>query len=125
MYTDPNHLRASDPGTVEGNVVFAYLDVFDPDKAALEELKAHYRRGGLGDSVVKKRLNGILQDLIAPIRTERNRLEQDAAEIVRVVERGTARASEVVADTLDRVKAAMGINYKRNWAKLLVRSEPV
>jgi tryptophanyl-tRNA synthetase len=115
MFTDPEHLRAADPGKTEGNVVFAYLDIFDPDQAELAELKDHYRRGGLGDSVVKKRLNGILQDLIAPIRAERKRLESDSAEIVRVIEEGTQKASEVVAATLSEVKSAMGINYKADW----------
>ena len=71
MYTDPNHLRVSDPGTVEGNVVFAFLDIFDPNKAEVEELKAHYRRGGLGDGVLKKRLTDILEGMIAPMRQRR------------------------------------------------------
>lgn len=119
MYTDPLHVHVSDPGHVEGNVVFSYLDVFDPDTEALIEMKEHYRRGGLGDGTVKKRLNGILQDLIAPIRAERVRLEKDPSEIIRAVEDGTQRANEVVAKTLSEVKSAMGINYKNNWARHL------
>ncbi|MHC1711382.1 MAG: tryptophan--tRNA ligase [Solidesulfovibrio sp.] len=119
MFTDPGHLRIDDPGRTEDNVVFAYLDVFDPDKAALEELKAHYRRGGLGDGVVKKRLNGILQDLLAPIRAEREHLAKDPAEVIRTVNAGTQKGREVVARTLEAVKAAMGIDYQRVWSKHL------
>lgn len=119
MFTDPGHLRIDDPGRTEGNVVFAYLDVFDPDKETLEELKAHYRRGGLGDGVVKKRLNGILQDLLAPIRAERERLAKDPAEVIRTVNAGTQKGREVVARTLEAVKAAMGIDYQRAWSKHL------
>jgi tryptophanyl-tRNA synthetase len=118
MFTDPEHLRAADPGKTEGNVVFAYLDIFDPEQAELADLKDHYRRGGLGDSVVKKRLNGILQDLIAPIRAERKKLENDRMEVVRVIEEGTRKGNEVVAATLSDVKSAMGINYTASWAGL-------
>lgn len=119
MFTDPGHLRIDDPGRTEGNVVFAYLDVFDPDKEELEELKAHYRRGGLGDGVVKKRLNGILQDLLAPIRAERERLAKDSVEVIRAVNVGTQKGREIVARTLEGVKAAMGIDYQRVWSNRL------
>ena len=74
MYTDPNHLKISDPGRVEGNVVFTYLDAFDEDAEAVEELKQHYRRGGLGDTAIKKRLEDVLQTLIAPIRERRGNI---------------------------------------------------
>jgi len=124
MYTDPLHVCVSDPGHIEGNVVFAYLDVFDPDTEALDEIKDHYRRGGLGDGVVKKRLNGILQDIIAPIRSERTRLEKDPAEIIRAINAGTQKANEIVASTLSEVKSAMGINYAKNWSKHLKLSGP-
>jgi tryptophanyl-tRNA synthetase len=77
MYTDPNHLRVSDPGCVEGNVVFTYLDAFDEDRAAIAELKAHYRRGGLGDTVIKRRLQTVLRDIIGPIRERRATLARD------------------------------------------------
>lgn len=77
MYTDPNHLRIEDPGQVEGNIVFTYLDAFDPNKEEVEELKAHYRRGGLGDGTVKKRLEGVLKELITPIRERREELAKD------------------------------------------------
>ena len=111
MYTDPNHLRVTDPGQVEGNVVFSWLDAFDPDKAAVEELKAHYRRGGLGDSVVKKRLEARLQEMIEPIRQRREAFAQDPAEVMNILKRGTDNARAVAAQTLSEVKGAMGINY--------------
>ncbi|MCA1324611.1 tryptophan--tRNA ligase [Herbaspirillum sp. alder98] len=111
MYTDPNHLRVADPGQVEGNVVFTFLDAFDPDRAAVEELKDHYRRGGLGDSVVKRRLEGILQELIAPIRERRQHFAQDRGEVLAMLKRGTERASAVAAQTMSEVNAALGLNY--------------
>ena len=111
MYTDPNHLRVDDPGQVEGNVVFSFLDAFDPDTAKIDELKAHYRRGGLGDSVLKKMLNERLQEVIAPIRAERERLAKDRGEMLNVLRRGTERARATAAQTLSEVKAALGLNY--------------
>src|SRR5579859_1928303 len=84
MYTDPNHLRVSDPGQVEGNVVFTFLDAFEPDVQKVDELKAHYRRGGLGDSVVKRVLNERLQALIEPIRARRREFEADKAEVMAI-----------------------------------------
>jgi tryptophanyl-tRNA synthetase len=111
MYTDPKHLRVSDPGQVEGNVVFAFLDAFEPDTAKVDELKAHYRRGGLGDSVVKRVLNERLQALIEPIRTRRGEYEADRTEVLAILRRGTARAREVAAATLSEVKGALGLTY--------------
>ena len=111
MYTDPNHLKVSDPGNVEGNAVFAYLDIFDQDKAAVEELKAHYRRGGLGDVVLKKRLEAILQDLIAPIRTRRAEFAKDPALIMEIIKNGTDKARAVAQKTMQEVKQAMRIDY--------------
>jgi tryptophanyl-tRNA synthetase len=111
MYTDPNHLRVTDPGQVEGNVVFAFLDAFETDTATVDELKAHYRRGGLGDSVVKRLLNDRLQALLAPIRERRQELERDRAEVLSILRRGTMRAREVAGETLAEVKAAMGLTY--------------
>jgi tryptophanyl-tRNA synthetase len=93
MYTDPNHLRASDPGRVEGNVVFAYLDAFDPDVDAVAELKAHYTRGGLGDVTLKRRLNDILQAFIEPIRDRRAVFAQDHEAVIAMLREGTARAA--------------------------------
>ncbi|HKU00976.1 MAG TPA: tryptophan--tRNA ligase [Paraburkholderia sp.] len=111
MYTDPHHLRASDPGQVEGNVVFAFLDAFEPDTSKVEAFKAHYRRGGLGDSVVKRVLNERLQELIAPIRARRRELEADRGEVMAILKRGTLRAREVAGATLAQVKGALGLRY--------------
>lgn len=111
MYTDPGHLRVADPGRVEGNVVFAYLDAFDPDAAAVAELKAHYRRGGLGDTVLKRRLEAILQETLAPIRARRMEHAADPAEVMRMLEAGCRQARETAAATLDAVRGALGLRY--------------
>lgn len=111
MYTDPNHLRVTDPGQVEGNVVFAFLDAFEPDTAMVDELKAHYRRGGLGDSLVKRVLDERLQALLEPIRTRRQALAADKGEVLAMLKRGTLRAREVAGATLDEVKTALGLTY--------------
>jgi len=111
MYTDPNHLRVSDPGQVEGNVVFLFLDAFDPDTVAVEEMKAHYRHGGLGDSVVKRRLDERLQALIAPIRERRREFERDRAGVLDILRQGAMRARETAGATLAEVKGALGLNY--------------
>lgn len=111
MYTDPNHLRVSDPGQVEGNVVFAFLDAFDEDRAGLEVLKDHYRRGGLGDSVVKRRLEERLQALLAPIRQRREDLAADRSAVLGILREGTRRAREVAAGTVGEVRRALGLSY--------------
>lgn len=111
MYTDPNHLRVEDPGTVEGHVVFMFLDFFDPNKAEVEELKAHYRRGGLGDGVVKKRLIEVLDSVIAPMRTRRKRYEADRQFVREILKAGTNEARAVVAKKVDTVKKAMKLDY--------------
>ena len=111
MYTDPNHLRVEDPGQVEGNVVFTYLDAFEPDTAMVEDLKARYRRGGLGDMVIKKQLEARLQALLEPIRTRREDYARDPAQVMAILKDGTARAREAAAQTLGDVKRAMGLNY--------------
>ena len=111
VYTDPLHLKVSDPGHLEGNVAFIYLDAFDTDKATLQEMKDHYVRGGLGDSVVKKRLEAVLQDMLAPIRARREELAKDKGYIMQVLKEGTMRAREVAARTTDEVKAALGLSY--------------
>ncbi|PMS16891.1 tryptophan--tRNA ligase [Trinickia dabaoshanensis] len=111
MYTDPCHLRVSDPGQVEGNVVFAFLDAFEPDVDKVSELKSHYRRGGLGDSVVKRMLDERLQSLIEPIRARRRELADDRGEVVSILRRGTMRAREAAALTLSQVKGALGLSY--------------
>ncbi|MFX4909446.1 tryptophan--tRNA ligase [Acinetobacter baumannii] len=109
MYTDPNHLRIEDPGQVEGNIVFTYLDAFDPNKEEVEELKAHYRRGGLGDGTVKKRLEGVLKELITPIRERREELAKDPDYIMDVLRQGTDRCRIITQQTLDEVKDGLGL----------------
>lgn len=120
MYTDPNHLRVEDPGQVEGNPVFIYLDAFCrqehfgrymPDYAGLEELKAHYMRGGLGDVKVKKFLNQVLQEELEPIRKRRMELEKDIPAIFSMLKEGSEKARETAAATLDEVRSSMRINY--------------
>lgn len=111
MYTDPQHLRVDDPGQVEGNVVFTYLDVFEPDADLVKDLKARYRRGGLGDSVIKKHLEERLIALLEPIRRRREEYARDPAGVLGMLKAGTARAREVAAETLAEVKGAMGLNY--------------
>ncbi|KQG46035.1 tryptophan--tRNA ligase [Acinetobacter pittii] len=109
MYTDPNHLRIEDPGQVEGNIVFTYLDAFDPNKEEVEELKAHYRRGGLGDGTVKKRLEGVLKELITPIRERREELAKDPDYIMDVLRQGTDKCRFITQQTLDEVKDGLGL----------------
>lgn len=111
MFTDPNHIRANDPGKVEGNPVFSYLDAFDPDKDALEEMKAHYRLGGLGDVKVKKHLIVILESFLKPIRIRREEFAKDHAEVLNVLRRGTQNARAIAAQTMNEVRKVMGINY--------------
>ncbi|MDV8152782.1 tryptophan--tRNA ligase [Acinetobacter pittii] len=109
MYTDPNHLRIEDPGQVEGNIVFTYLDAFDSNKEEVEELKAHYRRGGLGDGTVKKRLEGVLKELITPIRERREELAKDPDYIMDVLRQGTDKCRFITQQTLDEVKDGLGL----------------
>jgi len=104
MYTDPGHLRVDDPGRVAGNVVFAHLRAFDPDQDAVAELEAHYARGGLGDRVLKRRLEELLQSLLAPIRTRRAELADDPASVLAILERGSACARETAASVLADVR---------------------
>ncbi|MCC3864953.1 tryptophan--tRNA ligase [Terrisporobacter petrolearius] len=111
MFTDPNHIRVEDPGCVENNTVFTYLDAFCTDKAYVEELKAHYRRGGLGDVKVKRYLNEVLQAELTPIRARRAELEKDKSYLYEVLKKGSENAREVAAQTLKEVREAMGIEY--------------
>ena len=120
MYTDPDHLRVQDPGKIEGNTVFTYLDAFCrpehferylPDYPNLDELKAHYRRGGLGDVKVKNFLNAIMQETLEPIRNRRKEYEQDIPAIYDMLKKGCEKARETAAATLDDVRRAMKINY--------------
>ena len=111
MYTDPKHLRVEDPGTVDGNPVFAYLDAFDPDKKGLEAMKIQYRHGGLGDTVVKKRLLEVLLAELDPIRKRREEFAKDPAQVMKILQEGTSTARTVAAQTLSEVRKAMSIDY--------------
>ena len=120
MYTDPTHLNVSDPGHVEGNAVFTYLDAFStdahfaqywPEYQNLDELKDHYRRGGLGDMKCKKFLNQVLNEFLEPMRQRRHELEKDIPEVYNILRRGTDRARETAAQTMDEVRKAMRIDY--------------
>src|SRR5690348_13406769 len=109
MYTDPAHLRASDPGRVDGNVVFAYLDAFDADVEGVAELKAHYRRGGLGDATLKRRLEGVLEEVIAPMRARRAALASDRGYVRDVLRTGTERAEDVTRTVLRVVRQTFAL----------------
>ncbi|MGJ4910720.1 tryptophan--tRNA ligase [Bradyrhizobium sp. HKCCYLS2033] len=109
MFTDPGHIRAADPGRVEGNVVFTYLDAFDDDPAAVADLKARYVRGGLGDSIVKRRLDDVLQAVVAPIRDRRAALARDPSHVLDIVRRGTELARTLTTATLRDVRDALGL----------------
>lgn len=132
MYTDPLHLQVSDPGHIEGNTVFTYLDAFCkeehferylPEYANLDELKAHYTRGGLGDVKVKKFLNNVIQEELEPIRNRRSEFEKDIPEIYNILKKGSEAAREVAAQTLSEVKSAMKINYFEDVELIRSQSE--
>jgi len=110
-YTDPGHVRVSDSGKVEGNVVFTYLDVFDPDKEGVAELKAQYQKGGLGDVVLKERLTKVLIEIISPIRTRREELAKDKDSIIEIIKEGNKKALEYGENTMKEVRKAMRIDY--------------
>ena len=111
MYTDPNHLRVEDPGQVEGNPVFVYLDAFCSDINKVEELKAHYSKGGLGDSVVKKYLLEVLLEFLEPIRKRRQMYQNNLDEVKRIIKEGTLKAQIKAEITMKKVKEAMYLNY--------------
>ncbi len=132
MFTDPNHLQVSDPGQVEGNPVFTYLDAFCkdehfaafcPDYQNLAEMKAHYARGGLGDVKVKKFLVNVMQESLEPIRQRRKKFEKDIPEIYRILKKGSEDAREIAAQTLSDVKSAMKINYFDDEALIAEQSK--
>lgn len=132
MYTDPDHIRIEDPGKIEGNTVFTYLDAFSkqehfseylPDYANLQELKDHYTRGGLGDVKVKKFLNNVMQEELSPIRARRAEYEKDIPEIYNILRKGTDVAREKAAQTLSEVKSAMKINYFDDEELIKAQSE--
>ena len=111
MYTDPNHIHVEDPGQVEGNVVFTYLDIFDDDKQKVQELKDHYRQGGLGDVKLKRYLNEVLEAKLAPIRKRRLEFAEDMPAVYQMLKEGSQKANAVAEQTLKEVKEAMGLNY--------------
>lgn len=111
MYTDPNHVHASDPGKVEGNIVFTYLDAFDPDKERVAEMKANYERGGLGDVAIKKYLAGVLNTILEPIRARRTQYEKDPQQVMNIIFEGTQKVREIAQKTFKEVQHAMGIDY--------------
>lgn len=132
MFTDPNHLRVEDPGEVEGNPVFIYLDAFStkehfeeflPEYEGLDELKAHYKRGGLGDVKVKKFLNNVMQSVLAPIRERRKVWEKDIPAVYDILKEGSEKAEKVAAKTLAEVRAAMKINYFDDGALIMEQAE--
>ena len=132
MYTDPDHIRVEDLGKIEGNCVFTYLDAFSseedfkeflPDYNNLDELKDHYRRGGLGDVKVKKFLNNVLQKQLEPIRNKRHEYEKDIPGVYEILRKGTEAAYEVAQQTLNEVKASMKINYFDDAQLIKVQSE--
>ena len=120
MYTDPNHVKVSDPGSTKNNPVFIYLDAFVtdehfkkylPEYKNLEELKNHYEHGGLGDVKVKKFLNNVLQEILAPIRKRREELQKEIPEVYKILYEGSKKARKVASETVNKVKTAIGINY--------------
>ena len=132
MFTDPDHLRVDDPGKVEGNAVFTYLDAFStdndfanywPDYKNLDELKDHYRRGGLGDMKCKKFLNTIINNMLEPMRQRRKEFEQDIPEIYNILKKGTDKARETAAKTMDEVRKAMRIDYFNDTELIKQQSE--
>lgn len=132
MYTDPLHIQVSDPGHVEGNAVFTYLDAFSrpehferylPDYADIDELKAHYTRGGLGDVKIKKFLNSVMQEELEPIRKRRAEFEKDIPAVYDILRAGTEKAREAAAQTLAEVKAAMKIDYFTDAALIEEQAE--
>lgn len=126
MYTDPEHIRVEDPGKIEGNMVFTYLEAFSndedfekflPEYKNLDELKEHYQRGGLGDVKVKKFLLKVLNQMLDPIRERRSYYENHLDEVIKILEDGTRAAQKVAGETLKEVKRAMKINYFEEWNK--------
>ena len=132
MFTDPDHLKVSDPGKLEGNTVFTYLDAFCrpehferylPEYENLDALKAHYQRGGLGDVKVKKFLNAVLQEELEPIRARRKEYEKDIPAVYEILKRGSEKARATAAQTLSEVRAAMKINYFDDMDLIRAQSE--
>lgn len=114
MYTDPGHIHTKDPGNVEGNVVFKYLDIFDADKANVKKLKEKYKQGGLGDIAVKKRLTEVLENVISPIREKRKILEKNPDYVKKVLSAGTKKAQKIAKEVINKVREAVKIDYFNN-----------
>ncbi|WP_270350242.1 tryptophan--tRNA ligase [Ligilactobacillus salivarius] len=114
MYTDPNHIHVEDPGKVEGNMVFTYLDIFDKDKDKVAELKEQYRAGGLGDVKIKRYLNEVLEAELGPIRARRKEFAKDIPAVYAMLKEGSEKANEVANKTLEEVRRAIGVNYFDN-----------
>ena len=114
MYTDPNHIHVEDPGKIEGNTVFTYLDVFDPDKDKVAELKEEYQKGGLGDVKIKRYLNKVLEAELAPIRERSEKFAQDEDAVYEMLLEGSKKANKVANETLQQVRDAIGLNYFKN-----------
>ena len=111
MYTDPNHIHIEDPGQIEGNMVFTYLDIFDPDKQKVAELKEHYQAGGLGDVKIKRYLNEVREAQLGPIRQRREEFAKDIPSVYTMLKEGSQKANAVAEQTLAEVRAAIGVNY--------------
>ena len=111
MYTDPNHIHVEDPGQVEGNMVFTYLDIFDDDKEKVAELKAQYQHGGLGDVKIKRYLNEVLENVLGPIRQRREEFAKDIPAVYDMLKKGSEHANEVANQTLEEVRHAIGVDY--------------
>lgn len=114
IYTDPNHIHVEDPGKVEGNMVFTYLDIFDKDKDKVAELKEQYRAGGLGDVKIKRYLNEVLEAELGPIRARREEFAKDIPAVYAMLKEGSEKANEVANKTLEEVRRAIGVNYFDN-----------
>lgn len=114
MYTDPNHIHVEDPGKVEGNMVFTYLDIFDKDKDKVAELKEQYRAGGLGDVKIKRYLNEVLEAELGPIRARREEFAKDIPAVYAMLKEGSEKSNEVANKTLEEVRRAIGVNYFDN-----------
>lgn len=113
IYTDPNHIHIEDPGKIEGNVVFTYLDIFGKDKEKIQGMKEHYRHGGLGDVAIKNYLFDVINEELTPIRNRRAEYAKDPEAVYEMLQRGSEKANIVANETLQQVKSAMGINYFR------------
>lgn len=111
MYTDPDHIHINDPGKIEGNVVFTYLDVFDPQKREVDKLKEHYRHGGLGDVEIKKRLITVLENIIAPIRTRRRKLAENPEYVEKILREGTEKTRKIAKENMKIIREVIKINY--------------